>query len=245
MDVEDIVQTEYEDDEYKQYQDFIQNCGGQYSSLENIANECSNIYISCKYRKSQIENSMLLLKACNYVVNNRFFFIWYYWIQQLNNEYLRKYYRMKIHTFKYLQNSKLNQIKVLHKCPTCGVIKIITPTDQIDLNCLINRNKINTYNTKIEKRFECDNCTTLKQKEDLKTIDVLIRMSYKDYLKTEHWQKTRISALIKSGYKCQLCGSTHNLNVHHNTYKNRGNEKPEDLIVLCKDCHAKFHDKIT
>lgn len=65
--------------------------------------------------------------------------------------------------------------------------------------------------------------------------------SYKDYLKSEHWIKisTELKDRIK---KCQLCSSTKNLNVHHNTYKNLGHEEPEDLIVLCNECHKKFHN---
>lgn len=30
--------------------------------------------------------------------------------------------------------------------------------------------------------------------------------------------------------------------IHHNTYVNRGYEKDEDLVVLCDECHKKFHD---
>lgn len=68
--------------------------------------------------------------------------------------------------------------------------------------------------------------------------------NYSEYLKSEHWQKTRKRALSRAKYKCQLCGNKNEkLNVHHNTYENLGNEKNEDLIVLCESCHSKFHDK--
>jgi len=74
-------------------------------------------------------------------------------------------------------------------------------------------------------------------------INDLKTMPYKEYLETKHWEITRKRILEKANYKCQLCSSKKNLNVHHNTYKNRGQEKDEDLIVLCKKCHTKFHDK--
>lgn len=74
-------------------------------------------------------------------------------------------------------------------------------------------------------------------------IDLYERMPYADYLRTAHWQQTRGSALRRSDYHCQLCRSQERLEVHHNTYDNLGREYPEDLIVLCHDCHAKFHDK--
>jgi len=47
------------------------------------------------------------------------------------------------------------------------------------------------------------------------------------------------------GGKCELCGKKKNLHVHHTTYENHGLEHIHlnDLMVLCKICHAKFHDK--
>ena len=68
---------------------------------------------------------------------------------------------------------------------------------------------------------------------------------YKDYLESETWNKTRKEKLKEAEYKCQLCSKKDiELHVHHNTYENIGNEEMNDLIVLCKDCHSKFHDKI-
>lgn len=66
---------------------------------------------------------------------------------------------------------------------------------------------------------------------------------YNNYLKTKHWKQKRQKVLKSAKYKCQLCSSKEKLNVHHNTYKNIGNEKKEDLIVLCEKCHKKFHEK--
>lgn len=79
--------------------------------------------------------------------------------------------------------------------------------------------------------------------EELDQINILKTMPYQEYLQTEHWRNKRKSALKRAKYKCQLCNNKENLQVHHNTYENRGNEKDEDLIVLCEDCHKKFHDK--
>ena len=67
---------------------------------------------------------------------------------------------------------------------------------------------------------------------------------YGEYLKTKEWQQTRRRALKSAGYKCQLCGTDGvQLHVHHKTYDNIGEEKPDDLIVLCKACHKKQHGK--
>ena len=46
--------------------------------------------------------------------------------------------------------------------------------------------------------------------------------SYDLYLKSEHWQSKRAQALLRAGSKCQLCGSTDELNVHHNSYDRLG-----------------------
>ncbi|MDB1924049.1 HNH endonuclease [Clostridium tertium] len=70
------------------------------------------------------------------------------------------------------------------------------------------------------------------------------KLEYQEYLNSPHWKETRLKALKRAGNRCQLCSSTNNLNVHHNTYKNKGNEDLKDLVVLCRDCHAKFHDKL-
>lgn len=70
------------------------------------------------------------------------------------------------------------------------------------------------------------------------------KSTYKDYLKSEHWMVTRKAALRRANYRCQLCGSTKFLQVHHNNYKNLGHEKDTDLIVLCKYCHGRHHKKI-
>lgn len=71
------------------------------------------------------------------------------------------------------------------------------------------------------------------------------KIEYKEYLNSEHWKKIRVKALERAGNRCQLCSSKNNLNVHHNTYVNRGHEDLKDLVVLCKECHAKFHDKVS
>lgn len=36
-----------------------------------------------------------------------------------------------------------------------------------------------------------------------------------------------------------------NLEVHHRTYERVGNERPADVIALCKACHEKHHDRHT
>lgn len=72
------------------------------------------------------------------------------------------------------------------------------------------------------------------------------QMTYKMYLSTPYWQLVSYLAKRKAKYKCQLCGNNKSLNVHHKTYENKGFEimNMDDLIVLCQDCHQKFHEVI-
>ena len=69
------------------------------------------------------------------------------------------------------------------------------------------------------------------------------------YLQSDHWKKTRKTALQRADYKCQLCGRRNlKLNVHHNNYENLEHEHMSDLIVLCDDCHTihhKYNEKIS
>lgn len=68
--------------------------------------------------------------------------------------------------------------------------------------------------------------------------------TYQDYLKTDHWKRVRQEAVERAGNRCQLCNKPGTLHVHHRTYENIGDERPNDLIALCGYCHAKFHDKL-
>lgn len=73
--------------------------------------------------------------------------------------------------------------------------------------------------------------------------------NYEEYLKSPHW--LRFSQGIKKlRRKCEDCGidalearhrHKQDLNVHHLTYERVGNEKPEDVVVLCFYCHLKRH----
>ena len=42
-------------------------------------------------------------------------------------------------------------------------------------------------------------------------------------------------------FRCQQCGATANLEVHHWTYERFGRELMSDLGTLCYDCHRQVH----
>jgi hypothetical protein len=45
---------------------------------------------------------------------------------------------------------------------------------------------------------------------------------------------------IKPRYKCEICKSEKNLHIHH-INKNHKDNRIENLIVVCKNCHWKIH----
>ena len=65
---------------------------------------------------------------------------------------------------------------------------------------------------------------------------------YENYLKSEHWREFR-KTILKKRKRCQSCGIKEKLNIHHKHYRNIGKEKNEDVIVLCQDCHLRYHKK--
>lgn len=70
------------------------------------------------------------------------------------------------------------------------------------------------------------------------------RVIYDDYIRSAKWRKRAQVAKVAAGHRCQICYTPESeavLHTHHRTYRNLGNEKPEDLIVLCEDCHFLFH----
>ncbi len=76
-------------------------------------------------------------------------------------------------------------------------------------------------------------------------FDRLGNMSYQEYLQSPEWKEKSQTAKHRTGYRCQLCnrkGNDKTLHTHHKTYERKFHELDSDLIVLCKKCHAKFHD---
>jgi hypothetical protein len=67
------------------------------------------------------------------------------------------------------------------------------------------------------------------------------RDEYSKYLWSEEWQAKRRLALDAAGGRCCRCRRRDQLQVHHKTYERVCHEEPSDLLVLCRDCHAKEH----
>lgn len=68
-------------------------------------------------------------------------------------------------------------------------------------------------------------------------------IKYKEYIKSKEWKKRRKKIFEKRGRECEQCGFGYYLHVHHKTYDNLGNEKDDDLQILCYRCHMSKHEK--
>jgi predicted HNH restriction endonuclease len=69
---------------------------------------------------------------------------------------------------------------------------------------------------------------------------------YTEYIASKKWKALRLQALARAGNKCEVCGFSKwsvQLEVHHKTYERFKNERLDDLLVVCSNCH-KEQDKI-
>lgn len=68
--------------------------------------------------------------------------------------------------------------------------------------------------------------------------------TYNEQLKRNEWKKFREFILAVRGGKCERCGATTNLQVHHLHYisgRLAWEYLPFDVMVVCGDCHQKIH----
>ena len=67
-------------------------------------------------------------------------------------------------------------------------------------------------------------------------------MNYHEYMESDEWKAVRGKRMKLDHFQCTMCGTAKNLTVHHITYDRLGREDMDDLITLCKGCHAKVHE---
>ena len=69
------------------------------------------------------------------------------------------------------------------------------------------------------------------------------KVEYKEYLNSKEWSEKKEQFRNRSwkNRRCYLCGSTKDLNIHHNSYSDIGNEKLVDLVALCREHHELLH----
>lgn len=70
-------------------------------------------------------------------------------------------------------------------------------------------------------------------------LEACLRINYKDYLNSIHWQIFKDYALSQNNHTCSICGCKDNIDVHHSN-KNRGRETLNDVIIACNKCISKL-----
>lgn len=64
---------------------------------------------------------------------------------------------------------------------------------------------------------------------------------YHAYLASREWATKRLAVIERACGDCEKCGIRKIRSVHHQTYIRLYNEKLEDLLGLCDECHSKIH----
>lgn len=61
--------------------------------------------------------------------------------------------------------------------------------------------------------------------------------------RTAEWRRARAAALIRAHHRCERCGSTGQLVVHHRDGHARGRaaHRLSNLEVVCRRCHIAYH----
>lgn len=93
----------------------------------------------------------------------------------------------------------------------------------------------------------CNVCHERARQERDKKNAAVSQKNYYDYIRSQDWTDKSSKAKKRAGNRCQLCNAPEGevkLNTHHRTYERLGNEESGDLIVLCQDCHHKFHREL-
>jgi 5-methylcytosine-specific restriction endonuclease McrA len=58
------------------------------------------------------------------------------------------------------------------------------------------------------------------------------------------YESLRQQILRRDRWRCQACGATSTLEVHHREFRSHsGSDSEENLITLCAACHARVHHR--
>lgn len=174
----------------------------------------------------------------------------YYWETDLAIKPLAMVFRMSSNEF---ISKKINKEYALgYQCPCCKCELTAKIENRKDMKTIKSFLSEPLGNYTIHKYF-CERCKHLIQRlktqknylndKDFLKIAQYKTMPYKEYLLTPYWKRFADEARKCARYKCNLCNGSGILHVHHKTYETRGEEKFDDVIVLCERCHAKFHNK--
>lgn len=140
-----------------------------------------------------------------------------------------------------IYQSKQPDVSYAKACPVCGVGYLENSHPILSDECYncISKDEI-LLNKALQKvrdnRDRANNVELYIKNQILKD-----RTLYDLYINSNLWANKRQEALAHYGERCEECGSTYSLQIHHKTYVNFGDEDIDDLSVLCKSCHDLKH----
>lgn len=118
-------------------------------------------------------------------------------------------------------------------CSICGIQEL---TGSQKLYCSKNCERKGWRDNNKEKILEGKRLYRLQNKEKIS----LYQKAYKS--KTKHINN-KLARRLKDAYQCLRCGTNEQLEVHHIKHQRfgGGHNDINNLVVLCKTCHAKWH----
>ena len=143
-----------------------------------------------------------------------------------------------------IKENKKKKRRILNRCPVCGeLLELREQKNGIILYCLkckCNKGKwgSKSWGRKV-KKLNGEISAPVKAH----TLNELKSMPYKQYLQSSHWKHRRLE-YYKTHKKICYCCKNESYVLHHTCYDRRGEEKDEDLIPLCEDCHNKIHNSL-
>ena len=61
-------------------------------------------------------------------------------------------------------------------------------------------------------------------------------------LDSKSYSELHRQVLDRDGWRCQICGSMQQLQVHHLKFRSQsGGDEEQNLITLCAECHLRMH----
>jgi len=171
------------------------------------------------------------------------------WLDPLKDQYIRqtldRFYIIQEMIWDYIKNNKCIDLEELEnivdgkqeekrrKIFENFIEKYLTPSNINDLE-EESFNKMLSFGGSFDIRY------FIGEIEDhIKSMD------YQDFLKTLYWKSVAQLVKTEANGECCLCSSKNKLHVHHKKYDLLGREfiSTANLIVLCQNCHKKFHNK--
>lgn len=142
-----------------------------------------------------------------------------------------------------IEQYNFSLFRLYHQCKNCGgVLDRTRPLSFKEYEDEIR------YNFKKESHEEWKN----NIKEEMSYISKEVsennyrnskKGQYDIYLYSKEWKLKRDLVLKRDKYICQECKVNQAIDVHHLNYDRLFNEKLEDLLSLCRECHFKIHNQ--